>query len=264
LVAGRLLDGNSDLVDRCDIGAYEREGAVEEPCTPPGTGYCDTYDFDVDLTVDLGGSMPCTAAGDLRAERSPEADFDSDTLEDAYVEITYLDGYVDCPGDFFLGSSIPNEGRIEEQTDTSPNLDFPANGTFTVCLTIASHPYGDLHNCPNDFLPQNKTPLTFNCKIFSLSSFDCDINVDSNFYDDSDQLIATVEDADAELDRISSISAIGGDTSLPGEVEGAELQGGDTASGWHATTIGWIAAALLVLTLALAAALWRAGGRRLG
>jgi CSLREA domain-containing protein len=264
LVSGRLIDGNSDLVDRCDIGAYEREGAVEEPCTPPGTGYCDTYSFDVALTVDLGGPTACTAAGDLRAERAPEGNFDADGFQDSYVEITYLDGYVDCPGDFFLGSSIPNEGYIEEQVNTTSGLDFPANGTFTVCLTIASHPYGDLHNCPNDFLPQNKTPLVFSCKIFSLSSFDCDINADSNFYDDSDTLIATVEEADAELDRISTISAIGGDTSLPDEGGGnGALQESDGA-GWQATTVGWVAAASLVLALALAAALWRAGGRRFG
>jgi hypothetical protein len=212
----RPFDGDSDTGERCDIGAYERQGAIEEPCSPPIGGDCLDFRFTVMLDVDIDPT--CPAAGDLRAERGPTGNDDADGFDDTAIEVIYMDGYVECPGDFFLGSSIPNEGIIEEQVNNQPGvLEFPANGTFTVCLTVASHPFGDLHNCPDSFLPQNKDPLVFSCKIFSLTEFDCTIVGNSLFYDDSDTLVADVQDGSAEIVN---------DTDRDGCTDAAEQQAG--------------------------------------
>jgi len=213
----RPKDGDSDETARCDIGAYERQGAIEEPCNAPVGGLCESFRFDSSLTVT--SVPPCSADGDLGAERAPTGDDDSDTLDDAHVDLTYLDGYVDCPGDFFIGSSIPSEGIIEEQQNNMPGvLEFPAMGEFTLCLTIASHPFGDLHNCPDDFAVMDKSPMELTCKIYSMYDFECDIAGDVEFFDDNDTVMATVEDGTAELDMFESEG--GGKLAGPGDTDG--------------------------------------------
>ena len=251
---------------RCEIGAYELGSlsACLIPDEPLPLAGCSRYSFTNNiLTVtapDLGlFGAGCPVDGMFTTQHDALAVEGLATPETLETEITSFSGYVYCPGPIGGDSSIVSGGTItENQNNIVGELEFPATGSFVLCLEIyTTTVLGTIANCPDSFAAEQKSPIVLDCFIpTSLNSYDCTIaSPGATFFNASKTPVASVDGGTLNLEVPSSI---GGVAELP-EVADAPLQ--ETESSGR---VGLFTVLLAALTaaVALGGAAWYAYGRR--
>ena len=236
IIVARPIDGDLDGVARCDIGAFEASNVEGAGCPisdgPPPLQGCDEYDFTTtNLSVDFAplstpALVTCTATGQASIERGP---LTAGALDEIHVDIKSVSGYIDCPGGFYDGSSIPNEGTFTEQVNTTAGLDFPLDAEFSVCIIADTYPYGFLRNCPDS--GASKDPLILTCKVADLANFDCSVSSPSTFYNASPvpTPIADLESGDIGFDIIPTPTKQAGSMDTDGDSCTDAQENGGTA-----------------------------------
>ncbi|MCH8066289.1 MAG: hypothetical protein IIC90_10780 [Chloroflexi bacterium] len=212
----RPIDGDLDTNAFCDIGAYEA------PEAPACSGVlCLILDMDVGLfvTVDALGlsNAPCNASGVMHLALDAVGDSNGapNGKEDQAFTIDFVSGWVTCPGPMSGGSSIPSGGYIEEQIDTTPGLDFPADVTLILCLKIdTTTVLGPVENCQAGF---PKTPIVLTCIAASYDDFDCTVITIGGTPDFMDTLGTPVASVDGS-DTITMTAL--GQLDYPGDSDG--------------------------------------------
>ena len=283
----RPVDGNSDAIAICDIGAVEFVGVSDcpiDPDLPPPDAGCTVLAFVAILNIFVPSLDPinplnCTATGAALETRGPVGEHGGDPgLDDVEMEVIDLNGWIDCPGPLSGGSSIPSIGLIEEVTNNQPGvLEFPATQEFVLCLEAdTTTPLGMLLNCPEGATVVEKQPLQWTCTLPSLALAECDV-VDVGgyvFFDEAGEEVATVNSGSITLVEMAPPppppppptptlppppGGVGGIAELP-DVDGSPTETADS-SGSAVGILATIVGAATAFGLALGSAAWYARRR---
>jgi hypothetical protein len=212
--------------------------------------------------------LSCTVIGVISIALGAVGNFDFDLLEDVPFDLHALSGHIDCPGPIGTGSSLPSGGLVEELTNTSSgNLDFPASGTFSICIRIYTTLLGILENCPDSLPTPMKDPLVLTCAFpTSLNAASCTVTGTSKFFNSQGTDTATVTEGTVSL--VPGGASPATPTSTPAPATPVPLGGsgaypdiGGSSGGSNGALVIALAAGAALAASALAGAAWYARRR---